>query len=160
MYKILLIGILCYFSVFTTLFGIDPENVKKEEVKNRLKEISAAVQQHDTDLLMSYWTKDAQWVNPDTGKTLRGRQEIAASLQKRTQEIEERQYHLAITPGNITFPASDKAVVEAIAEIKDNKGQLVQRYKREITLVKQDGKWYVQRVKEVEKTPPSPVSSR
>lgn len=153
MHKVSLIGILCYFSVFATLFGIDPENAK-EEVKKRLKEISAAVQQHKTDVLMSYWTKDAQWINTATGETLKGSAEIANSLQKRTQEIEKKHFLLTITPGDITFPASDRAVVDAIVEIKDNKGQLIQRYMRKITLVDQDGKWYVNQVREVEITPP------
>lgn len=158
MHKIFLIAILCYFGVLATLFGIDPENAK-EEVKKRLKEISVAVQQHKTDLLMSYWTKDAQWVNPTTGEKLKGNAEIAESLQKRTQEIEKRNFLLTITPENITFPASDKAVVDAIVEIKDKKGQLIQRYERTITLVNQDGKWYVNQVREVEITPPLPVLS-
>lgn len=83
-------------------------------------------------------------------ETLRGSAEIADSLQKRTQEIEEKQFLLTITLGNITFPESDKAAVEAIAEIKDNNGQLIQRYMRKINLIKQDGKWYVDQVKEVD----------
>lgn len=149
MHKICLLGLLCYFGVFSTLFGIDQENAK-EEVKKRLKEISAAVQQHKTDVLMSYWTKDAQWINPTTSETLNGNAEIANSLQKRTQEIEERQLLLTITPEEIKFPASNKAVVDAIVQIKDKKGQLIQKYMRKITLVNLDGKWYVNQVREVE----------
>lgn len=152
MHKNFLIGIFCYFGVFTTLFGIDPEKAK-EEVKARLKEISAAVQQHKTDVLMSYWTKDAQW-NLPTGETLKGNAAITDSLQKRTQEIDEKQYHLKITPGEITFPASDEAVVDAKVEIKDSKEQLIKQYARKITLTNQDGKWYVNQVREVEITTP------
>lgn len=154
MHKIFFIGTICYLSVFTTLLGVDPEN-EKEEVKKRLKEISAAVQQHKTDLLKSYWTKDAQWINPVTGVTLKGNAEIANSLQKRTQEIEEKQFLLSITPGNIAFPAPDKAVVEAIVDIKNNQGKLIQRYTRTISLVNQNGKWFVNQVREVEITPPA-----
>lgn len=156
MHKIFLIGILCYFSAFATVFGIDPKN-PKEDVKERLKEISEAVQQHKHDALLSYWTKDAQWINPTTGETLNGNAEIADSLQKRTQAIEERQFHLKITPGNITFPESDKAMVEALVDIEDNKGHLIQQYMRTITLLKQDGKWYVNQVREIEINPLPPV---
>lgn len=151
MYKIFFMGLLCYFGIFATLFGINPENAK-EEIKMRLKEITAAVKQHNTDALMSYWTKDAQWINPDTGRTLKGNAEIAASLQKRTQEIEEKQLNLSITIENITFPAPHEAVVEALVNVKDDKGQLIQQYMRKITLIKQGGKWYVNQVREVEIT--------
>lgn len=144
----------------TTVFGVDSENAKKEvEVKERLKEISAAVQQHNTDVLISYWTKDAQWINPVTGETLKSNTEIADSLQKRTQDIEKKQFHLKVIPENITFPTQDRAIVEAIVEVKDSKENLIQLFMRKITLVNQDGKWFVKQVREVDITPPPPILS-
>lgn len=148
MRKNFLLGVVCSFGVFGNLFGI--EAIAKEEIKERLKEITAAVKQHNSDALLSYWTKDAEWINPDTGKTVKGNGAIADSLLKRTQDIEEKQLHLKITLGNITFPASDQAVVEAIVDVRDANEKLVQQFTRKITLIKQEGKWYVKQVREVE----------
>lgn len=152
MHKIILFGMFCYFSVFATLFGTDSENAK-EEIKNRMKEISETVKQHQWDALQSFWTQDARWTNPVTGETHKGNKDIAGYLQKRTQDIEKRQLHLAITPGDITFPAPNKAIVEATVDVKDSKEQVIQRFERKITLINQDGKWYVNEVREVEESP-------
>ena len=156
MYKFFILGLFTLSSLFATLAAQD-ENTKSQLAK-RLQGFIEAVNKGDAQALSSFWTQDAQFTNPTTGEVLKGKEEIAQYLQQREQEILERHLQFSFKPVNTTFPASDKAVVEGIVEITD-KGVLIQRNARKVELVKQQGEWYINNVREIEVAPPPPVFS-
>lgn len=158
MHKFLMIGLVYFLSTLTTLFGIEPEDVKKQ-VERRLQEIVEAINQHKVESFPKFWTEDATLMNPATGEIYKGKSEIADYLQKRDQEIQQRQLNFSFTTNRIFFPAPNQAIVEGVVEIKD-KGELLQRNARKIRLVNLNGEWYINEVREVETAPPPPVFSR
>lgn len=154
MHRIVLIGVFCISCAITTLYAAEPEQIKK-----RLQEFTEAINQYRGDALPTFWTEDATLINPVTGETYKGKQQIGDYLKKRNQEIQQRQLNFTFTPNKIDFPTSQQAVVEGVLEVKD-KGQLIQRTVRKLVLVEQNGQWFIKEVREIEAAPAPPVFSR
>lgn len=152
MRNILLWGI---FSTAATLFGIEPEE-SKIQIEKRMQEFIETINQHHGESLSNFWTEEASLSNPATGETYKGKKEISDYLQQRNQEIQQRNLSFTFKPEKIDFPNPDQAIVQGVIEIKD-KDQLLQRNVRKIGLIKQNGQWYINEVREVESAPPPPV---
>lgn len=156
MRKFTIIGMLCFLSMLTTLYGIESQDAKKQ-VEKRLQDFIEAINKTNVDAFPSFWTQDVTIMNPGTGEVYKGKSEIIDYLQKRNQEIRDRQLNFTFTPAKIVFPAPDQAVVEGSVEIKD-KGQLVQRVFRKIKLSNVDGQWLIKEVREIEVAPAPDIS--
>src|SRR6185436_10395493 len=110
MHKIFVVGMLCFLSTLTTLFGIEAETEK--QVEKRLQELIEAINQHKVESLPTFWTQDATLINPVTGEMYKGKNEITDYLQKRDQEIQKKQLHFTFTSSKIIFTEPNQAVVE------------------------------------------------
>lgn len=147
MLKHLIIGILC----FTPLIGGE-----KEKLGERFQALSQAINQGNTEAISAYWADDATFTTPLV--VLKGKEEVSKFVQERAKEIAQRKLHFSFIPGDVAFPASDKAVVNGIAEITNDKGALLQRNARRIELVQKNGEWLISSVKEIE-VAPAPTTS-
>ena len=157
MHKIILIGAFCILCAVTTLFAAEPQNASGQ-IKIRLQEFTDAINQYRGETLPGFWSPDASLINPVTGETYKGKEQIGDYLKKRNQEAQERKLTFTLTPRNIHFLSPKQAVVEAIFEVNQN-GQLLKRNARKIELTEQDGQWYINAVREVEVAPAPPVYS-
>jgi ketosteroid isomerase-like protein len=155
MYKFIISGILCFYSLFSSLAAQNNENAKAQ-ISQRLQEFTETFKQDKTDLLPSFFTQDAQIIKPTRGEQLKGKDEITQFLQKRAQEIKERNLNFTFKPLEITFPAPNQATVDGIVEVADQKG-LLERDARQINLLNQNGKWYINEIREIEVAPPPPI---
>lgn len=151
MHKIFIISAFCLLSAWALVFGKESGDAENF-IKKRLQDFTEAINQHRVEALPTFWTQDASLVNPTTSEVYKGKKEITAYLQKRSQEIAQRKLSFAFTPSKITFPAQNQAVVEGVVEIKAH-GQLIQRHVRKIGLVNLSGQWYINDVREIEAMP-------
>lgn len=155
MFKNLIIGALCFQGFFGALSAFD-NGSDKEKVMQRLQDLTAAVNQDKEDVLSSFWTEDGEFSRPLTGEVIEGREDITKFVQERAKEINKRHLNFSFKPEKIDFPDPNTAVVEGISEIVD-KGALLQRNARRIELVKENGQWYIDTVKEIEVAPAPPI---
>lgn len=157
MFRNLIIAVLCFQGMFGSLSAID-NGSDKEKVLQRLQDLTAAVNQGNIDVLPSFWTEDGEYVNRLTGEVLEGKEGIAKFLQERVKEIKNRQLTFSFKSEKVDFPEPDIAVVDGISEISD-KGALLQRNARRIQLVKENGQWFIDIIREIEIAPPPPIYS-
>lgn len=155
MFKNLIIAVLCFQGLLGSLLAIDNGN-DKEKVLQRLQDLTAAINQGNEDILPSFLTADGEFSNPLTGEVLEGKEDIAKSLQERAKEINKRQLTFSFKPEKIDFPDPNIAVVGGVSEISD-KGALLQRNARRIELVKENGQWFIDTIREIEVAPAPPI---
>lgn len=155
MFKIFMSSLLCFYCLSISIAADEPNDVK-EQVKKRLQEFTENVNQNKVDALPTFWTENARLIKPTTGEMLKGKEEIGKYLQQRAQEIKERNLKFNFRAEKVTFPAPNKAIVEGVIEITDKDG-LIQRNARKIDLMNQNGKWYIDELREIEVAPPPPV---
>jgi len=156
MSKFLIILILGFQTLFTTLWAADNESSKKNAFE-LLQKFSEAFNQGKLDQLGSFWSSDAELTLPATGEVLEGRDAITKFLQTRSKEIKERGLTFSFKSIRSNFSDPNKASIEGIAEITDKNG-LLQRNARKIELVKQNGQWLIDSVREIEVPPAPPVN--
>lgn len=155
MFKNLMIGVLFFQGLFVALSAVDNAS-DKEKVFQRIEGLTSAFNQGKEDILSSFWTEDAEFSRPLTGEVLEGKEEITKFLRARAKEINKRQLTFSFKPEKIYFPDPNSAVVEGVSEIVD-KGALLQRNARRVGLVKENGQWYIDSVREIEVAPAPPV---
>jgi hypothetical protein len=153
MLNLLLIAILSIQGMIAPLAAAE-NDAAKDMVLQRLEQLSDAINQDRADA--TFWSDDAEFINPVTGDTIEGKDKIVDYIKGRIKEIKERDLKFAFTPNKTTFTNPDEAVVDGVVEITE-KGALLQRNAREVVLVKQDGKWVIDSVSEIEVPPPPPV---
>ncbi len=150
MFKNLILGVLSFHALFGALSAVD--NGEKDKVSQRLQDLTTAINQDKEDVISSFWTNDGEFTRPLTGEILEGKETITKFLQARAKEISKRQLKFSFKPEKIDFPDPNTAVVEGISEISD-KGALLQRNARRVELVKENGQWYLDTVREIEVAP-------
>lgn len=159
MLKNLMFVFCCWQVLFGSLQAIaDGNGTEKEKVFKRLEELSTAINQYKEDRLSSFWTDDGEFSNPLTGEVVTGKEAITKFLQERTKEIKDRQLKFSFKPEQIDFPDQNTAVVDGLSEIFDKKVLLL-RNARQIVLIKENGQWYLDTVREIEVAPPPPLYS-
>lgn len=152
MLRILVITIFSLMSCFWTLGSEEIKN-DREKVIERLQEFGNDFNKGNVQKLGSYWTEDAEIVNPLTGEVVEGNQEITKYLQQRIQQLAGRKINFEVK--NIDFPEDDSATVQGVIYVVDN-GKIVNRVARKLELVKDNGEWYLDSLKEIQvELPPS-----
>lgn len=153
MLKYIIMGILGFQTLLTTLPAANTET-PRESAQEMLQSFSEAFNQGKVDKLAAFWTPDAELALPATGEIINGREAIAKYLEKRSQEIKTRNLTFTFKPLKSDFSKPDEAFVEGLVEITNKEG-LLQRNARRIELIKQNGQWLIDSVKEIE-VPPGP----
>lgn len=152
MRKLLAMSILSLISHFS-LVSSGENNNEKEQVVRRIQEFTEAINKGNIDNLDSYWTEDGEIINPMTGDTVEGTKEISQYLQNKIKELKGKK--IVFDVGDIAFPSADLAKVQGVLQIQEN-GKTVDRSARKIELIKDNGKWYLDTLKEIKvDLPPS-----
>lgn len=155
MFKNLVLAVLCFQGLLGSLSAFD-NGSSKEKVLQRLQDLTTAINNGNEDVLPSFWTEDGEYANPASGEVLEGKEAIAKFFQERVKEIKKRQLTFSFKPGKVDFPDPDLAIVEGVSEISD-KGALLQRNARRIELVKDNGQWFIDAIREIEVAPAPPI---
>jgi uncharacterized protein (TIGR02246 family) len=155
MFKNLVVFVLCFQGLFGSLSAID-NGSDKEKVLQRLQDLTIAINKGNEDLFPSFFKEDGELSNRLTGEVLEGKEKIAQFLQERAKEMNKRQLTFSFKSKKVDFPEPDVAIVEGISEISD-KGALLQRNARKIELVKENGQWFIDTIREIEVAPAPPI---
>lgn len=151
-----IISMICLQCIFTNAFADDTET---KEITARIQEYNQAVSEGNSDALSKFWTDDAELLDPVTGEFIDGKGEILKFLNQRMAELKERNLQYSFKLGKIDFPEKDKSFVEGITEVNDKNG-LFFRAARKVELLKQNGKWYIDAVSDIEIPPAPPIHNK
>lgn len=145
--------ILAIFSILITGCGNDKSSkntghsADEAKIKSNAKAYEEAYNNGDAEKVASFWAENADYVVPDSGETIKGRKAIAAYF-KDFFENEERP-NIDVVVDAIIFKGSDKAIENGHVTFTYKNG-----YKDETAYraenVKENGKWTLQNVHEVE----------
>lgn len=141
---------LCYlaplvlFLVFSSFESKDVEN--EAAIRQKTKFYEDAFNRKDAKALASLWAEDAEYIIPETGEVISGRDDIEKAFVSVFQEKKAAQMDLKIN--SITFPSSDEAVETGIARVKEEDGQINQTAYKAL-YEKQNGEWLLGQVREV-----------
>ena len=152
MKKLFLTTILCFSTCFAAEQKYDAD---KEQIASRLKEFTQDVSQGKTDKLDTFWTSDAQMVTPLTGQVINGSKDISQYFVKKGQDLKGREVQFKLT--SIEMKKPDLATVQGEVEFFQN-GTLVDRQARDADLVKVNGVWYLDFLKEIHVDLPPAIS--
>src|SRR5215203_4580558 len=125
----------------------------KERVTERLQEFTEIFNKGNLESLPSFLTEDAEFINPVSGETIRGREAIVHYFQDRLQEFQGKK--AVFNEGQVDFPEPNRAIVQGVVQITDQEN-LVGRRARKIELIRQNGEWYVEAINEIDvEVPPA-----
>lgn len=130
------------------------QNEERDEnvIRNVAKSYQEAYNQQDASKLAAQWTSDAIYINSVTGESAEGGGAIEKLFKDKFAEDKKR--HLEITIKNIEFPNVNEAIENGVMKVTldDEPAQQV-AYQAEY--IKQNGKWMVKAIKEIELQAPS-----
>lgn len=147
------IGLLSFCLGMGVLIGATPSE-DSAQIDERLKAFTEAFSSGKIKDIAPLLTQDASFTNPVTGETIDGKEAIAKYLEEKYQTLQGKKVVLGET--KIDFPEPDYAVVTGALQIFD-KDNLIEKKARKLELVKEDGKWYLDTIREVDvEAPPAP----
>lgn len=138
------------------LVGCGQANQNKEAdekaIRNVVQSYQEAYNQQDAAKLFAQWASDATYNNPVTGESAEGKEAIEKLFKEKFAQDKKR--HLEITIKSIEFPHADEAIENGVMEVTvDDQPTLQMAY--EASYVKENGKWLVKAIKEIELQEPS-----
>ncbi len=130
------------------------ENAALEKQANEEKEIRAqiklyidAINQRDTDKIAEFWIPNAVYKNPITGELVQGREGIKRDFEKILNQLKDAKVEFKIE--RIRFPVDGKASEEGMSLLKiPGREPISSEYK--MSHVKQDGKWLIMHVSQLD----------
>jgi len=129
-------------SVTLPLFGSDTDDVK--QVINSYVE---AYNKKDAKKIANYWSEEAVFINPRTKDAIQGRQNLEKFFADRFKNLGN--YNLKANIDSVEFPESNKAIVRGKATLTQGDQPPKETIFRS-TFTKENGKWYLMGVSEVE----------
>lgn len=125
----------------------DATEVKEEaEVRRANQAYNTALNQKDVNALLDFWTTEAVYRNPVTGKLVQGKENIKQEYFILFDEMQNSKVEMSIE--SISFPFDDKAVVEGILHLQIP-GEKPIDHDYTMIFVKRDGKWKILNVSEI-----------
>lgn len=117
------------------------------EIKSNAKAYEEAYNSSDAEKVASFWAANAEYIVPDTGDTIQGRSEIGEYF--KDFFASEEHPKIAVVVDNVAFKGPDKAIESGHVTFTYADGSEDQTaYQAED--VKENGKWFLQTVREVE----------
>lgn len=154
MKRFFVVSVFCLQGLLAALFA--EADATKDQVAQRLQDLTQAINQGNASKLSAFWTDDAAVSRPQAGEEIEGKDAIVKFLLERAKELKERKLQFSFKPLNIDFPESGKATVNGVTEISGQQGVFV-RNARHIDLVQQQGQWVIDDVRDIEVPPAPPV---
>jgi uncharacterized protein (TIGR02246 family) len=134
----------------------DAEGRKAEEkeppAKGRRAEFIAAFEKGDAKAVASFWTPDATYVD-QVGREYKGRTAIEQLYEKTFAARKGAKLAIHVTSAKLLTP--DVALEDGVTEVTPSEGGLGTVARFSALLVKKDGEWYLQSVRDSVAHPPS-----
>lgn len=106
-----------------------------------------AFNKQDAATMAAQWTSDASYLNPVTGESAEGREAIEKLFKDKFAK--EKKRRLEITIKSIEFPGTDEAIENGVMKMTIE-GQPAQQLAYEMGYVKENGKWFVNSINEIQ----------
>lgn len=123
----------------------------EKAIRNTVQAYQEAYNQQDFTKLAALWSSDAVYLNPVTGENAEGREAIEKLFQER---FAKGKSHLEIGIDSIEFTDADEAVENGVVKFT-LPNQPEQEMAYAATFVKENGKWLLNALNEIELQKPS-----
>lgn len=120
----------------------------KDDVQKRVDSYVDAINRNDPDAIAEHWLTDAKYTNPLTQESVQGREAIKNQFKEIFEQLDDKT-SVKIETTSIDFPSPDKAIERGKA-LLTVPGSPQQESRFQVNLVKQDNKWYISSIDEVE----------
>lgn len=128
------------------------EEADEKAIRNIIQSHQEAYNQQDAAKLTAQWASDATYINPVTGESAEGREAIEKLFKEKFAQGKKR--HLEITIKSIEFPNADEAIEKGVMKVTVD-DQPAQQMAYQATYVRENGKWLVKAISEIELQEPS-----
>lgn len=130
------------------------QNDKTDEkaIRNAVQLLQEAYNQQDAAKLTTQWASDATYVNPVTGESAEGKEAIEKLFKEKFAQGKKRD--LEITVKNIEFPNTNEAIENGVMKVIID-DEPVQQIAYQTEYVKENGKWLIKAINEIELQIPS-----
>lgn len=149
-YKIFILVFLPSLLIFTSCDRAESDE-ETEAIKQQAKSYERAFNQGDAKALSELWSEDGEYVNPESGIVVKGKDAIEKELQSSLKERENAQIEIKINA--ISFPKRNQAVETGIAVVTLN-GEVLSQTAYKAIYEKKNGNWLIIQVREVESFDP------
>jgi len=118
----------------------------------RAQEFIAAFEKGDAKAVAAFWTENADYVD-QTGREFKGRAAIQKMYEKFFAGKKGMKLNIIVTSGRLV--GTDVAIEDGITEVTPTEGGLPSSARFSAVLVKKDGEWYFESVRDSIPHPPS-----
>jgi uncharacterized protein (TIGR02246 family) len=118
----------------------------------RAQEFIAAYEKGDAQAVAAFWTENADYVD-QTGREYKGRAEIQKMYERFFAGKKGMKLNIIVT--SVRQVGSDVALEDGITEVTPAEGGLPSAARFSAVLVKKDGEWYLESVRDSIPSPPS-----
>lgn len=139
--------LICFALTFSCERHSSTNGKEEQEIRKTVAAYVEAFNRHDAAALAQFWTEDATYVDPESGTTIKGRDEI----QKQFEDIfnDGTDEKMSVEIESVVFPKTDKAVESGVVTVESSDGTISKQAYR-VFYEKQAGKWQINQVREVE----------
>lgn len=124
----------------------------EKSIRNAVQAYQEAYNQQDAKKLTGLWASDATYFNPMTGESAKGREAIEKLFKEKFAQGKDR--HLDIKIKSIEFPNADEAIENGLMKLTVP-DQPEQQFAYQVGFVKENGKWLVDAIHEIELQEPT-----
>lgn len=128
------------------------EEADEKAIRNIVQSYQEAYNQQDSAKLTAQWATDASYINPVTGESAEGKEAIEKLFKEKFAQGKKR--HLEIKITSIEFPSANEAIEDGVMKVTVD-DQPSQQVAYEAEYVKENGKWLVKAIHEIELQKPS-----
>lgn len=128
------------------------EEADEKAIRNIVQSYQEAYNQQDAAKLIAQWTSDATYLNPVTGESAEGKEAIEKLFKEKFAQGKKR--HLEITIKSIEFPNANEAIENGVMKVTIE-DQPAQQLAYQAQYVRENGKWLVKAINEIELQEPS-----
>lgn len=127
--------------------GQQNQETDEKAIRNVVQSYQEAYNQQDAAKLSAQWTSDATYINPVTGESAEGREAIEKLFKEKFAQGKKR--HLEIKIKAIEFLNADEASENGVMKVAIG-DQPVQQMAYHAEYVKENGKWLINSIDEIE----------
>ena len=146
--------IICCTSWLLPHTGQAGQAEEEAAIRKNAEAYVAAYNQHDAKALAALWSPEAVYMDPSTGESVVGRDEIEKVFTEVFGNLGEAKLEVEVK--SVEFVSPNVAIETGTARIIEPKGEPEETQYTAVN-VKRDGQWFVDRISEEE--PPAPTPS-
>lgn len=128
------------------------EEANKKEIRSIVQSYQEAYNKQNVKELTAHWASDAIYINPVTGDSAEGKEAIEKLFREKFEQGKKR--HLDVTIKSIDFPSADEAIENGMMKVTVG-DQPMQQVAYETEYVRENGKWLINAIREIELQEPS-----